>query len=347
MIHILAPSPLMGDPVRTRSRRLMNAAAYLLCAICASGIVDTALAQSVPLSASTINAITSSKNGDVSVDSSQIAPSDAANPTLPRADRPVPRRRPHESASLQKENKNLLPRKAPVNAPRLCFQPGTGWIELPPPSASAEEYAAKPGDGSTKSDSPGTKTSELRPRKISGAQVPSLEATECSSAISYPVPNPSQNAGLHNGQLLSDYRSVPDKGFVPSGLSKELPGLDGTYNGNSSLATQSDHDSFRIHRQSALGSPSVTPIDQLKLLENRAYISPVKLRKLSRNVPDLQTRLKLRQLQTKVENEKNAAPPDDPKILKMKDLAKQKELERQKITLAHAAEIAKMNRHHH
>jgi len=124
----------------------------------------------------------------------------------------------------------------------------------------------------------------------------------------------------------------------------DVPGPGGSYSGYSSLSTISNHEATHTRRSFGLGSASKSPIAQLKLLENRAYVSPVKLRQLSRNIPDLQTRMKLRQLQARVLNQKSAAAPADQE--KLKESAKGKELERKEITLAKAAAMAQMNRHH-
>jgi len=51
--------------------------------------------------------------------------------------------------------------------------------------------------------------------------------------------------------------------------------------------------------------PNAT-FETLKALRGRAYVSPVKLRQLSRNVQDLQTRLELRRMQTEVDKQERS-----------------------------------------
>ena len=174
------------------------------------------------------------------------------------------------------------PAHSGANIPRLCFQPGIGWI-----STSSKSNGKASGQGNPEG-SPAV-SPHLRAQHSAGGDdcsMPQVQATSSSE--------------LANGNSLFEIKS--------SGLSS-----DANPSSFNSLSTSLAADSFSrgrgdgvpdLRKGSGIHDPTdpASALDQLKALRRRAYISPVRLRRMARNAPDLRTRLELRQMNSEVES---------------------------------------------
>jgi len=176
--------------------------------------------------------------------------------------------------------------------PLFCFQPGMGWM-------------AKPivGSGQQNADNLGAGTASTDHLQIRHGA--SAGADEC-SPMSQAQGTVRTEAGNQNSvPELKNLQLNPGADFPSNdNLSNSLPGHSFSYTGGSDDAG------------SALGLPDLRPkstsqvaadpsaaFAELKALQHRSYISPIKLRRLARNVQDLRARMELRQMNTAVEKQ--------------------------------------------
>jgi hypothetical protein len=225
---------------------------------------------------------------------SQVLPSDAANPP---SGTPTDHQRHGRTSTLGGA------RTSGVGTSSLCFQPGLGWINKPMLPAP-RNYATA--GNSSRTVVPGESPNVIRPtttsgRLYSGARPPA--AVEC-PAISKDAVAP----GIGRDNLAGGYKSV-------------------LWNPAQSVGEQDTSRSLSEPRTT--GTETLEPSDsihtaaQIKALQNREYVSPIRLRRLSRNVPDLGSRLELRRIQTGLQKRsskgateqarKNSAGPATPR----------------------------------
>jgi hypothetical protein len=234
---------------------------------------------------------------------STVAPSDIAVAPSGTDDRPARRR---QGRSLSASAATGRRSAEGLNLPHLCFQPGIGWTAVP---AAAFTPGTDPNDNPSDSDKPGASHSQQVSRGLYSVSK-SGASGECPPT---PLPQPASPGTndegiredsyleLKNSLLTPNPGQSSDKSIRPfSGAGKnplakptlELPG---------GLKSNGSYDS--IDPSAALG--------QLKVLRHRAYISPVKLRRLSRNMQNLETRLELRQMNADVQKRKTGRTAED------------------------------------
>ena len=204
-----------------------------------------------------------------------------------------------------------------LNLPRLCFQPGVGWTTAPTAAfmrndGSTQNAGPIQNDGSKGKASgegaaganPGlqirhgvTGFGALHPSSECPTMLLPQDATIATGQDSSPQNSASRfmNPSLTSGADLSQYNTfqtlMPDhplSGIGSSGQAK--PAFDFP----EGLKGSRTHD---------VRDPNFA-LEQLKVLRRRAYISDVKLRRLSRNPQNIETRLELRRMNTEVEKRK-------------------------------------------
>jgi hypothetical protein len=176
--------------------------------------------------------------------------------------------------------------------PGLCFQPGVGWQRMPTEQPS--EPAAR--DTNT---SLGLAASEANPPSIyprpSNTKPP--RSAECAGIL---TDKKVLGARVDRFTILNRPGSIGSARPTKPGTVTSLQ-VNGPYhaNGNAGLesvkTTQSAMPSASTYFASEAGPDAQS--DQVNSRAYRAYISPIKLRRLIRNAPDFRTRIKLEQLE--------------------------------------------------
>lgn len=102
---------------------------------------------------------------------------------------------------------------------------------------------------------------------------------------------------FNHGQLSLDANLSSYDGLANSIPSHSFPYDGGSGNGSSATGLPD------LGKRMAVpdANDPTAALDELKSLQHRAYISPIKLRRLTRNVQDLRMRLELRQMSTAAE----------------------------------------------
>ena len=164
---------------------------------------------------------------------------------------------------------SLATGKMPAAGPSLCFQPGVGWQSIIPetPSAPARLEGVSPTSAAL------TQTTDAR---SSGAKP--AKAAQCAAL---PVNKGSLAADREELNLLHLSGTMRSAG-------PRKPG---------DVASRHAHSPLTRPGYLASAAESDARPDQVGALPFRAYISPIKLRRLIRNAPDLQTRINRQQLQ--------------------------------------------------
>lgn len=169
-------------------------------------------------------------------------------------------RQTHKAA---RSRSSLTTGTTPAAAPGLCFQPGVGWQSIIPETAGA-------------------------PARLEG--VSPTGAAHARSSDAKPA-NAAQCAGLPAKRVLESDREKFEPFHLPGTMRSAGPVKPGD--------AASRHASSPLTRPSYLASAAESDAraNQVGALPFRAYISSIKLRRLIRNAPNFQTRIKLQQLQ--------------------------------------------------
>ncbi len=158
--------------------------------------------------------------------------------------------------------------------PRLCFHPGIGWTAIPAaPFIANNDPEAKPSGTDMSGANPPL---QIRRGLPSSASSPSTG--EC-------PPMPISQTAIAGTDCDESGKHCELEIWNP--LMTPAPWLNQQGKGMTDI-----------------GDPEAA-LEELKALRHRAYIGPVKLRRLSRSVQDLQTRLELRQMKAEVEKRKS------------------------------------------
>lgn len=248
------------------------------------------------------------------VASSQVAPSDSGSSSSgTHLDRPIPGRGHTPGGAKSAGTRGMLTSGAnEFHIQQLCFQPGIGWFAAPLPPVLQDSA----GDGKSSDTGVSGSNSNLVHYPTvyrgvySGAKVP--RASQCPS-ISPDAFAPGIGRGDSAGEIQKQL-SNPVQGVGENDiLLGRLPG-----NLNAKSANIDDHMKHAPELHPWLTptetldpyNPMNTP-EQLKALQGRAYISPIKLRRLSRNVTDLKARLELRRIQAALQKRPGKETTED------------------------------------
>ena len=214
-----------------------------------------------------------------------------------------PQQTPRDKRSM-KEQKHAIPGSGPAGSQshssadsggsqmsmRLCFQPGVGWQNLPvssvaglrPPKAMQRQaFGAK---NTMSNECPGVWPSAPEPGGVSGGP-PTGGQSQSENALRAT----STNAGAQDWLKAT---SVINPASTAS-LQKLTMGL-------SSTSTGTIHRSTGV-RSSAGTSEADESAEEANELMKHTYVSQMKVRRLSRNAKDLETRLKVEKLMRRVE----------------------------------------------
>jgi len=213
---------------------------------------------------------------------SQVLPSDAGNPP---SGAPTKTQRHGRTTTLGGAT------TSGVRTPILCFQPGIGWLNISTLAAPQDHATA---GNSSRSVAPGEGSNTIRQaaasgRLNSGARPPA--AVEC-TAISKDTVAP----GIGRYDFAGEYKS---------GLSNPAQSV-GEHNTSRSLL-----EPWPTGTQVLEPSDPINTAAQIKALQSREYISPIRLRRLSRNAPDLESRLELRRIQNGLQKKPNKGATEE------------------------------------
>lgn len=186
----------------------------------------------------------------------------------------------------------------------LCFQPGIGWQPVPEPvfgdtgklgaphiagrGAPAGPVASGFATGGS-SRLLNAQSSRGTHRRSSACPGPPMNATAIEAIVGN-VPANNQINGVAATPLVdmnggAQYRLQTNPAPTPANRFAFQPS---TMGGSSAPVGGN---------QSSAGTRPGTSADQVGSLANHAYVSPIKLRRMIRNAPDLQTRMRLREMQ--------------------------------------------------
>ena len=202
-----------------------------------------------------------------------------------------------------------------ANIPRPCFQPGVGWSAMPGTGNANESDQGSPhGQGLANGNPEGRPAANSSPTAHSPVRRPvSAGTAEC-----FPMSQPQGIgvAGADGGASPAGFKDNllnpapnPVNPTAYSSLPASMPG-NSTWNESGSGDAKSALVLPGLRKTSEVFDPTDpgAALDELKGLQHRAYISSVKLRRLSRNVQDLRTRLELRQMNSEMEKRAASQP---------------------------------------
>jgi hypothetical protein len=188
--------------------------------------------------------------------------------------------------------KGTIARQKAAGAARktqICFQPGVGWQMLTAPSAGSSGMAY--GDQSVHSPGQSQSTTSRVTKPAFSRPSGSARAAEetCSAVLPLPPANgaiPTNVPGLVNpgGSSLTEIENGTAGG---STYGTSTPGF-GSATSGSTLGGASPAPGQGSFGAMPLGEPQSTG------MEGKTYISPIALRRLLRNTPDLETRIRVR-----------------------------------------------------
>ena len=175
--------------------------------------------------------------------------------------------------------------------PGLCFQPGVGWhrvLTKQPDESVLRDLNAGPNEHGSAG---GANPPLVSPRS---SRIKQTQSVECPEVL---TDKKVTGAGVENFTILSHSRTLRSAGATNPGSLTSLQIHSPNYsNGNAGLGTvPSPIPSSPI--DSATEDGPVSRPNQIGDRAFHAYLSSVKLRRLIRNTPDLQSRIKLQQLQ--------------------------------------------------
>lgn len=226
--------------------------------------------------------------------SGQIAPSDSAiqSGSVAQSGFMAPKKDTQKPSSVSNIRSMLATGSVPAESQGLCFQPGIGWQRLPRTSNNSAQKTSPTGSSIAADTDTAVHTlpsgveeanSDLCAGNMAGAiarsaAVKNIVASEQSQSANSNRPSDASfgvEDWLNADTLLNPASS--------SASTRLMVGL------ASSLSTS------KHFIQGAEGSYSIQEF------ETHSYVSPIKLRRMMRSAPDLETRLKLRRLTEKVE----------------------------------------------
>jgi hypothetical protein len=203
---------------------------------------------------------------------------------------------PRKAAKAGKNRGSLIIGAIPNGSPGLCFQPGIGWQRVPTGKPNGSDM---PGCGNSNNieatKSTATESSASVYAQHSGSKQAIAPGVEMESAVTgsrYQAEPPSGSRSINTGALASQPGNFP---FNPAS---------GAASGRRTTA-MSSMPSGGMHLPSG-PTPEISA-DQVKDLGSHTYVSPITVRRMIRNTSDLQTRIKLQELQRKVSNKSKAS----------------------------------------
>ena len=242
--------------------------------------------------------------------SAQVVPSDSASAsaTLIQGGHFNPKTGPSKPAHAGSVRGSLTMGAIPGELPSLCFVPGTGWQRIPISSfrvtvevstAGTPGGGASGGMGAAEAAARGSKQSMYA--RFSGAK----------QAISNECPGTLTNT-LAPGVAIDDGMGIKHAQPIPSARATSMnAGAQDWLQANSVLnpASSAAYQRLTMGLSSipagvthvSAGSRSAVSEAQINGLKAHAYVSSIELRRMMRSAPDLEKRIKLQELQKRVE----------------------------------------------
>lgn len=167
---------------------------------------------------------------------------------------------------------------------RLCFEPGIGWQLVSTPATVSTEMLSAPGLHMVSTlNGRETKTSAtdygLQSAYARSAGATKAEPDECPAILA----NPTTSGALGDSIVGNPFQTIPSVPTSSGTFQRHFVGL-----GSAPIG---------YIPASASSRSSVPAAGQIAGLKTKAYLSPIKLRRMMRNAHDLQTRIELRELQ--------------------------------------------------
>jgi hypothetical protein len=232
-----------------------------------------------------------------SASSGQIAPSDSAIPSdsAPQSGLVGVKKNTQNSSSVSNVRSVLAAGSLPGQSQSSCFQPGIGWQRIPQSSDNSMPKTSLVGSstrttevsgsssvvGQTGPDQcPGIMTNAL----AHGAAAENIGADKQSQDANSNIRTTNANFGVQNwlnADTLLNPASSSSATRLTMGLGQDLPGS----------------------KHFSQGTGPSSSKNSAEELEGHAYISPIKLRKMMRDAPDLETRIRLQRLLQRLNDE--------------------------------------------
>jgi len=243
-------------------------------------------------------------NVSSTVEAWPVAPSDSINPSgaLVSGNQAVLNAEHGNAANLETLRDSAHARTLRGGTSRLCFEPGIGWqsvaISAPVSLGMLNIRGTPMGSAAGRTATKGSATNGGL--KFTFARFPGANKAMQNGCPTRLASTPA-SGDINDLIIANRVRAIPSvpSTSINSGTSewlntKSLPNPAG---GAASQRHFLGFGSVPIGNiQLAARSTSSTSADEITALKSRAYLSPIKLRRMMRNAPDLQTRIELRQL---------------------------------------------------
>ena len=193
---------------------------------------------------------------------------------------------PQRAAKPESIKGSLTSGATPNGAPGLCFQPGIGWQRVPMGKPNGSDTPGCGSSGNVEStESASGESSESVYAQHSGGKQGIAPGIEMESAITGDRGQATASGGstsINSGKLVSLPGNLP---FNPGSASGRLTAMSSMYSGGKYLTS---------------GPEPEISANQVKDLKSHAYVSSIGLRRMIRNTSDLQTRIRLQELQSEL-----------------------------------------------
>jgi hypothetical protein len=225
--------------------------------------------------------------------SGPISPSDSAiqSGSAPQSGPVTVKKKTQKPSSVSNVRSKLATGAVPGESPGLCFQPGIGWQRVPQNSVDFT-HKTSPVGGSTSTTEVGASSSGMS--QVSQDQCAGIMAN--GSARGAVVEN--IVAGKQSPAADSNIRTTNANFGVQNWLDADTL-LNPASTSAATRLTMGLRPSLADSKHFSQGTGPSSSANSVQEFEAHAYISPIKLRKMMRSAPDLETRLKLRKLSEK------------------------------------------------
>ena len=239
---------------------------------------------------------TAQANVNPTVETGPVVPSDSMRPYNGG----------HLAINAEPLRGSALTRTLQGGTSRLCFEPGIGWQSIPISApVSMEMLNVRSSSMGSVAGRPETKDSASN----SGSRSKSARSLGANTAVENGCPTRLTNipasraiSDVISADRVRSITSVPST-RINSRASKWLD-IGSSTNPAGNATSQRHFVSFGSvpigNNHFAARSTSSISADEVTALKSRAYLSPIKLRRMIRNAPDLQTRIELRELRDRL-----------------------------------------------
>lgn len=247
--------------------------------------------------------------------SGQIAPSDSATPSISQAESEAGKRYTQQSPGGKNRNniRSMLASGGDSGkSSGLCFQPGVGWQRIPQNSLDSAPKISSAGSNAVASEMSTSANSNGLSSKMN-----QINSDQCPSSLT--------DALAHGALIENKTGEQPQATDSNMRTNSMNSGAQDWLDANTLLNPSSSLTSTRLTmglgsnlssgKHFSQGAEPNSSSDSVQQFESHAYISPIKLRRMMRNAPDLETRLKLRRLSEK-QKKKSKEPAEDHSLFK-------------------------------